>query len=59
MSKRIQPAKPPFSRHTPVLKLYDSLSKQKEEFIPKMGKQVKWYCCGPTVYDATHMGHAR
>ena len=23
------------------------------------GKQVKWYSCGPTVYDASHMGHAR
>ncbi|XP_072826630.1 cysteine--tRNA ligase, cytoplasmic isoform X3 [Vicugna pacos] len=23
------------------------------------GKRVTWYCCGPTVYDASHMGHAR
>ncbi|KAJ3727175.1 tRNA synthetases class I (C) catalytic domain-containing protein [Lentinula guzmanii] len=29
------------------------------EFIPKSGRSVKWYNCGPTVYDASHMGHAR
>uniref|UniRef100_A0A8C9JQX9 cysteine--tRNA ligase n=1 Tax=Panthera tigris altaica TaxID=74533 RepID=A0A8C9JQX9_PANTA len=28
-------------------------------FIPQNGKKVTWYCCGPTVYDASHMGHAR
>ena len=28
-------------------------------FIAKNGKQVTWYICGPTVYDASHMGHAR
>ncbi|XP_063584414.1 cysteine--tRNA ligase, cytoplasmic isoform X7 [Pongo abelii] len=31
----------------------------KEVFIPQDGKKVTWYCCGPTVYDASHMGHAR
>ena len=30
-----------------------------EEFIPLNGRQVLWYSCGPTVYDASHMGHAR
>uniref|UniRef100_A0A452TMN8 Cysteine--tRNA ligase, cytoplasmic n=1 Tax=Ursus maritimus TaxID=29073 RepID=A0A452TMN8_URSMA len=34
------------------------LSKQ-DVFIPQHGKKVTWYCCGPTVYDASHMGHAR
>lgn len=29
------------------------------EFIPKDGRHVTWYNCGPTVYDASHMGHAR
>jgi len=28
-------------------------------FTPADGRQVKWYTCGPTVYDACHMGHAR
>lgn len=29
------------------------------EFIPNEGRRIKWYNCGPTVYDAAHMGHAR
>ena len=33
--------------------------RQKEVFIPQNGNQVTWYNCGPTVYDASHMGHAR
>jgi len=28
-------------------------------FVPQNGNQVLWYSCGPTVYDASHMGHAR
>uniref|UniRef100_A0A5G2R1B5 Cysteine--tRNA ligase, cytoplasmic n=1 Tax=Sus scrofa TaxID=9823 RepID=A0A5G2R1B5_PIG len=31
----------------------------KDVFVPQDGKRVTWYCCGPTVYDASHMGHAR
>ena len=27
--------------------------------MPKEGNKVSWYTCGPTVYDACHMGHAR
>ncbi len=27
--------------------------------MPVNGKRVTWYTCGPTVYDAAHMGHAR
>ncbi|KAH3899646.1 probable Cysteine--tRNA ligase [Saccharomycodes ludwigii] len=46
--------------HTPVLKLYNTLTRNKEIFIPLSGgKKVTWYCCGPTVYDSSHMGHAR
>lgn len=30
-----------------------------ELFVPQKGNKVTWYCCGPTVYDASHMGHAR
>ncbi|VDM05017.1 unnamed protein product, partial [Schistocephalus solidus] len=30
-----------------------------DEFIPINGTNVTWYCCGPTVYDSAHMGHAR
>lgn len=41
------------------LKVYNGLTKEKNDFIPHNGRLVKWYCCGPTVYDASHMGHAR
>jgi cysteinyl-tRNA synthetase len=38
----------------------NSLSGNKVEFIPaRPGKHIKWYACGPTVYDVAHMGHAR
>ncbi|ESP02550.1 hypothetical protein LOTGIDRAFT_237933 [Lottia gigantea] len=30
-----------------------------EVFVPQDGKLVTWYSCGPTVYDVSHMGHAR
>lgn len=43
----------------PTLKIYNSLTKSKTEFVPRNGRIVKWYNCGPTVYDASHMGHAR
>ncbi|KAJ6538892.1 tRNA synthetases class I (C) catalytic domain-containing protein [Mycena vulgaris] len=52
-------APPPRRREDPVLKVYNSLTKSKTEFIPSDGRRVKWYNCGPTVYDASHMGHAR
>lgn len=60
MSKRLQPSwAPPSPDKQPVLKLYNSLTRQKEVFTPISGKRVNWYSCGPTVYDASHMGHAR
>ncbi|KAG8931240.1 hypothetical protein FRC02_003014 [Tulasnella sp. 418] len=43
----------------PILKVLNSLTKEKVEFRPMYGKSVKWYNCGPTVYDAAHLGHAR
>ncbi|XP_048829421.1 cysteine--tRNA ligase, cytoplasmic isoform X1 [Brienomyrus brachyistius] len=58
--KRVQsPWSPPERTDVPKLYLYNSLTRTKEEFIPQEGRKVKWYCCGPTVYDASHMGHAR
>ncbi|CAL1706237.1 unnamed protein product [Somion occarium] len=51
---------PPVRRkEIPVLKVYNSLTRSKTEFVPINGNLVKWYNCGPTVYDASHMGHAR
>ncbi|KAJ3020387.1 hypothetical protein HKX48_000856 [Thoreauomyces humboldtii] len=49
----------PAGTPVPVLRVQNSMTKSKDEFIPKDGKQVGWYCCGPTVYDKSHMGHAR
>ncbi|KAK2464180.1 hypothetical protein APHAL10511_003637 [Amanita phalloides] len=43
----------------PLLRVYNSLTRTKTEFVPRDGRLVKWYNCGPTVYDASHMGHAR
>ena len=41
------------------LKIYNSLTKSKEEFIPREEKKVGMYVCGVTVYDRGHIGHAR
>uniref|UniRef100_A0A671XDV9 Cysteine--tRNA ligase, cytoplasmic n=1 Tax=Sparus aurata TaxID=8175 RepID=A0A671XDV9_SPAAU len=58
--KRVQPAwSPPAGTEVPQLRLYNSLTRSKELFVPQKGNKVTWYCCGPTVYDASHMGHAR
>ncbi|XP_025829658.1 cysteine--tRNA ligase, cytoplasmic [Agrilus planipennis] len=60
MSKRVQPTwSPPQNAEKPVLKLFNSLTRRKEVFVPEKGNTVTWYSCGPTVYDASHMGHAR
>jgi len=42
-----------------MLKLYNDLNKEKEEFRPIENNIVKIYVCGPTVYDSPHIGHAR
>lgn len=39
--------------------IYDSVKKQKVEFKPIIDEKVKIYVCGPTVYDNSHLGHAR
>lgn len=41
------------------LKLYNTHSRTKEEFIPRQKGKVKMYVCGPTVYDYIHVGNAR
>ena len=40
------------------MKIYNTLSGQKEEFVPQ-SNDVKMYVCGVTVYDRGHVGHAR
>jgi len=42
-----------------MLKIYNTLTKQKEEFKPINPPNVNFYMCGPTVYDFFHVGNAR
>ena len=41
------------------MKLYNTMSKKKEEFVPLEKGRVKMYVCGPTVYNFIHIGNAR
>ena len=41
------------------LSLYNSIKRQKEEFVPSQEGQVGIYVCGPTVYGPPHLGHAK
>ena len=42
-----------------TLRLYNTLTRKKEEFIPIDPNHVRVYACGPTVYDRIHVGNAR
>lgn len=42
-----------------MLKLFNTLSRKIEEFVPLKPGKVGMYTCGPTVYDYTHIGHLR
>jgi cysteinyl-tRNA synthetase len=42
-----------------VLEIYNTLSRKKEAFKPLQEGEVRMYVCGPTVYDSSHLGHAR
>ncbi len=42
-----------------MLKVYNDLTNQKEEFVPLQANRVNMYVCGMTVYDLCHLGHAR
>jgi cysteinyl-tRNA synthetase len=42
-----------------MLRIYNTLSRQKEEFKPLVAGKVGMYVCGITVYDLLHMGHGR
>lgn len=41
------------------MKVYNSLTRQKEEFVPNNPDEIKVYVCGPTVYNFFHLGNAR
>jgi len=42
-----------------TLRVYNSLSREKEEFVPLVPGRVHMYVCGPTVYDDAHLGHGK
>jgi cysteinyl-tRNA synthetase len=42
-----------------VLKIYNTLAREKQEFVPLVAGKVRMYVCGMTVYDYCHLGHAR
>ena len=42
-----------------MLKIYNTLVKEKQEFVPIEAGKVRMYVCGMTVYDYCHLGHAR
>ena len=41
------------------IKVYNTLSRQIEDFVPMNGNEVKMFVCGQTVYDDAHIGHAK
>mmetsp|Transcript_25766 Transcript_25766/g.55651 ORF Transcript_25766/g.55651 Transcript_25766/m.55651 type:complete len:799 (-) Transcript_25766:74-2470(-) len=41
------------------LLMHNTLTGKKEPFVPMKERHVRWYTCGPTVYDSSHVGHAR
>ncbi|WP_028125386.1 cysteine--tRNA ligase [Eremococcus coleocola] len=42
-----------------TIQIYNTLTRQKEDFVPQVPNQVSMYVCGPTVYNYIHIGNAR
>src|SRR5690349_25005596 len=42
-----------------TLKLHNTLTRTREDFVPLDSSNVRMYVCGPTVYDFAHIGNAR
>lgn len=49
----------PSDTHEHQLRILNSFTRKKELFKSNNDKIVQWYSCGPTVYDVSHLGHAR
>lgn len=47
------------TNNSPMLKLYNTLTREKQVFVPIRPGRVDMYVCGMTVYDFCHLGHAR
>src|SRR4051812_16571670 len=43
----------------PMIRLYDTLAREKREFVPADPNRITMYVCGPTVYGRAHIGNAR
>ncbi|RNF16710.1 putative cysteinyl-tRNA synthetase [Trypanosoma cruzi] len=56
---RHPPWYPPVQNDAKGLRVLNSLTESVEPFAPREGRLVRWYACGPTVYELSHMGHAR
>ena len=42
-----------------MIRIYNTMSKRKEDFVPLHEGKVGMYVCGPTVYNLSHIGNAR
>ena len=42
-----------------MIRIFNTLQKEIQDFVPLEKKHVKVYVCGPTVYDKIHIGNAR
>ena len=42
-----------------MLKIFNTISRRKQDFVPRVSGRVGMYVCGMTVYDYCHLGHAR
>lgn len=42
-----------------MMKVYNTMTRKKEEFTPANENRIKMFVCGPTVYDKSHIGHGR
>ena len=42
-----------------MIRLYDTMAREKREFVPQDPKRITMYVCGPTVYGRAHIGNAR
>jgi cysteinyl-tRNA synthetase len=52
-------ARPHPGRYLRMLKIYNTLARRKQDFVPIEPGRVRMYVCGMTVYDYCHLGHAR
>ena len=42
-----------------TLRVFNVLKREKQDFVPITPGKVRMYVCGPTVYDNSHLGHAK